>query len=218
MKSKYVMIVGKVFDAEYFGIRKYYLEFLSRFGEVLVIPPLSTDGFDSLLDLCKLLVLPGGSDISPAASLSIPSIWTGEPDPFMEYYDAVLLPLVTKREIPVLGICRGFQALLKHYRVPIVQNLPDHPYSEEWDQLVHSVKRMDVKGVIRDSMVNSLHHQGQYVTDVPDELEVIATANKDGICEAFVHPKDRVLGIQWHPEVLPIDPWVIDWVTQLVSG
>jgi putative glutamine amidotransferase len=48
--------------------------------------------------------------------------------------------------------------------------------------------------------VNSYHHQA--VNRVAPDFEIVARA-EDGTIEAIVHRYLPIIGIQWHPEIIP---------------
>lgn len=211
------MIPSKLFDDEYLGTRKYYFDLLADFGPVVQVSPDDREVYKDLLKACSLLVLPGGLDLNPMRYEQAPSVYSSNLDPFLEYYDKVLLPVALELGVPVLGICRGFQSLLVHFGGSLVQDLPDHPRSENWGDLVHPVERTLPDGTKSITSLNSLHHQGQFIDQIPEQLTVIAVSIKDKICEAFVNKDYRVLGVQWHPEVLLTDAWITEWLNVIMS-
>jgi putative glutamine amidotransferase len=212
----YVLIPVKRFENSYVGTRTYYYGYFSQFGDVIQIPVATTDVYKDLLSKARMVVLPGGADINPMRYGEMPSIDTDNADPFLEYYDQTLLPLAIQMDVPVVGICRGFQSLLVHYGGKLCQELLNHPRSETWDQLVHDVNRYDTLDKIETVKLNSLHHQGQYTHAMPRSLKVLAWT-QDRVCEAFTHESDRILGIQWHPEVLGADYWVDEWIDRMLD-
>lgn len=211
------MIPGKMSTDDYFGARRSYINFLRPYGDILQVIPSSVETYRDLLDNCKLLVLPGGADISPIKYGSIPSMFAGDSDPYLEYYDSYLLPMAIGLKIPILGICRGFQSIITYFGGKLIQHLPLHPRSEDWVELAHKVSRTSAFGKESDSVVNSLHHQGISVGDIPECLVPIAYCRADDICEGVTHRDLPILGLQWHPEVLPYDFWVDNWIRKLLK-
>jgi len=94
---------------------------------------------------------------------------------------------------PVLAICRGMQYInaLWGGRISRLDKLAaerpirvDHPVEmagEEW-------------------LVNQFHNDGIFLADLAQGLEPLAVDQKNGVVEAFAAPKERILGLQWHPE------------------
>ncbi|HUQ42455.1 MAG TPA: gamma-glutamyl-gamma-aminobutyrate hydrolase family protein [Candidatus Limnocylindrales bacterium] len=106
-------------------------------------------------------------------------------------------------DIPILGICRGFQVLNVALGGRLAQDIKGHQASG--DQIVeHRLSARDGSKLAqatssRELRVNSRHHQA--VT--PDRLApaLVPTVLHDGLVEAFESPTHRwVVGVQWHPE------------------
>jgi putative glutamine amidotransferase len=111
--------------------------------------------------------------------------------------------------VPVLGICRGIQLVNVALGGTLLQHVPDavgqdHMCADALDQPVHEVALAPGSRLAalygRDRMrVNSIHHQA---VDRPGRgVRVTATA-PDGTVEGIESRDGRVLGVQWHPELL----------------
>ena len=132
--------------------------------------------------------------------------------------DATSLPLIkmaVERDIPILGICRGFQEInvayggTLHQLVHLQPGLNDHREDKslplEGQYADAHVINLAEGGWLREAygqdqaMVNSIHQQG--VNRLADDLIVEATA-EDGLVEAFRLNDDNrfLLAAQWHPE------------------
>ncbi len=132
--------------------------------------------------------------------------------------DATTLPLIRKAvelQIPVFGICRGFQEMnvafggTLHQRVHEVEGKLDHrddttlPLEVQYGP-AHDVV-LEADGLLRELtgrdrlQVNSLHSQG--IDRLGAGLLVEARA-PDGLVEAFrvQEAKRFALAVQWHPE------------------
>jgi putative glutamine amidotransferase len=125
-------------------------------------------------------------------------------------YELALLAGAAERDMPVLGICRGMQALNVSRGGTLHQHLPDrtglehaqrhaayepaHAVSVERGSLLHRLTRASRLDV------NSYHHQA--VDRLGAGLRVCATA-PDATVEAVWDPAARFcLGVQWHAETL----------------
>ncbi len=93
----------------------------------------------------------------------------------------------------MLGICLGHQALIEQYGGKIIKS--KEIVHGKSSLIQHCANRMfeNLPLPLKVARYHSL-----VGTDIPDELEVVA--DLEGVCMAIYHPKDRVLGFQFHPE------------------
>ncbi|GKS63363.1 gamma-glutamyl-gamma-aminobutyrate hydrolase [Nitrospira sp.] len=116
------------------------------------------------------------------------------------------------RDLPLLGICGGMQAVNVACGGSLFQDIPaqvpsamDHRQKTKAIQVSHGVtiaSKSLLRRVVASEtlMVNSSHHQS--VKRVAPSLMVSALA-PDGIIEAIESPHHRfLLAVQWHPEFL----------------
>lgn len=154
------------------------------------------------------VVLGGGSDIDPARYSEAPLL-TSELDPLRDELEWEILEHATRRGLPVLGVCRGAQLLNVFAGGSLHQDLRDaHPGHRNEKQLL-AFKHIEVRRGTRlhhalganAVRVNSLHRQG--VARLGRGL--VATAHDSlGIVQGIERPHGPlVLGVQWHPELLP---------------
>lgn len=161
------------------------------------------------------LILSGGPDVHPgnfgrAADTAQCSI-----DLYRDTLEFELIKYAIKREIPILGICRGLQILNVALGGSLIVDIP----SEVINYTVHQIDSGDAYHQIKiaehsiiynniglnEFEVNSNHHQA--INKLSDQL--IATAyTSDNIIEAFEY-KDKskpfLLAVQWHPERMDLD-------------
>lgn len=121
---------------------------------------------------------------------------------------------VMARRLPVLGICRGAQMLNVYCGGTLWQDLVADMPGLTLRQTVLASKRVmlepisavaNVMGVL-EVQVNSLHRQG--INRVGRGLRV-AARDADGIVQAIEsthEPAQFAIGVQWHPEYLPLRP------------
>jgi len=175
------------------------------------------------LGKCDGLLLPGGWDVHPSHYDRLPGDEALSVEEMMKKYrircesrrDASELELINQAlEIgrPILGICRGIQALnvaLARRLVPDIATCmpnalrhrstgPAVSYSHEINIEPGSLIERVYGG--RSLTVNTRHHQGLIPEIVSDRLRVTALA-PDGVVEA-VEGRDSqfVVAVQWHPE------------------
>jgi putative glutamine amidotransferase len=146
-----------------------------------------------------------------------------------------LVETALKRNIPILGICRGMQlinvalggTLYQHLEPPkFLRHFPDFHYEDGQEIKIparHPLCFTD-SGILRQvygcSEIDfpSQHHQG--IKNLADRLTVEARS-PDGLIEAYSDHKRKILAVQWHPELSseggdrvapPISYWLNSWV------
>lgn len=153
---------------------------------------------------CDALILPGGGDITPA--------FFGEHNNGSQNIDTELdilqfqaLEYALKKQIPILGICKGMQVINVAFGGTLVQDMPTshihrhvghdqyHQTFIEKDSWLHHLYG-------RESYVNSAHHQ--CINRLGKGLRAVQWCPEDNCIEAIVHTKFSLLGLQWHPERL----------------
>ena len=89
-----------------------YVRAVERAGGLpVVLPPLHHDAIGALLDRLDGLCLSGGPDLDPDAYGAPPHDLLGEIEPDLDAFELALAQEADARGLPVLGICRGAQAL-----------------------------------------------------------------------------------------------------------
>lgn len=197
-------------------VNKDYVDAVIRAGGVPLIIPFSTDKevIISQAQLIDGLILSGGHDISPYNYGQEPSQKIGETFPERDTYEMILLEESKKRDIPILGICRGFQLInvaaggtLYQDLSLIPGNILKHDQVSNPTLKTHKVeiKENSVISSIfgKETMVNSFHHQ--VIDKVANDFIVVAKAS-DGVVEAIEHKTYKFLvAVQWHPEMLAVE-------------
>jgi putative glutamine amidotransferase len=187
-----------------------YVDAVVRAGGMpVILPVLKPKQAAAALDGLDGLLLSGGGDIDPALYGATPIEEIYGVDRRRDAYELSLVKAALKRNIPILGVCRGHQMLNVALGGKLIQHLPhltdvNHQERERFGELIHEV-RVDpdslVATVLRSDRlgVNTLHHQA--VAEAGRGLRVVALSD-DGLIEAVEHQDRRVIGIQWHPELL----------------
>ena len=181
-------------------------------GIPVVMPPLRLEEVPDLIARLDGVVLSGGPDLSPAAYDATPHPDLGTTEPALDAFEYAVVEEALGRELPILGICRGAQAL----NVALGGSLHQHLPEVVGDAIVHRqlqdgrMPTHDVEIVPRSLLaellgsspvaVNSFHHQA--VDRLGSGLRVSARA-PDGTIEAVEDRSRRfLLAVQWHAEAL----------------
>jgi putative glutamine amidotransferase len=190
-----------------------YPDAIERAGGVpVVVPLLRPDAIDALLDRVDGVCLPGGPDLQPSTYGREPHPELGPTEPRVDAVELALVRAADRRGLPVLGICRGMQALnvarggtLHQHLADVVGNGVRHRQTEHGSVTTHRVETSP-HSRLRSALggpsleVNSFHHQA--VETLGHGLVATAWA-QDGTIEAVEEPGERfVLGVQWHAEGL----------------
>ena len=197
-------------------VNKDYVDAVVRAGGVPLIIPFTTDKevIISQAQLIDGLILSGGHDVNPYNYGQEPSQKLGETFPERDTYEMILLEESKKRNIPILGICRGSQLInvaaggtLYQDLSLISGNILKHNQVAKPTLKTHMIK-IEENSVIasifgKETMVNSFHHQA--IDKVADDFRVVARAS-DGVVEAIEHKTYKFLvAVQWHPEMLGVE-------------
>jgi putative glutamine amidotransferase len=155
-------------------------------------------------------VFTGGQDVAPSYFSQEKLPQCGYQSPERDAQELFMLRRLRELDKPVLGICRGLQAINVALGGTLYQDLPTqhpsqvvHRQTMPFDLPHHQVEIFE-NSMLRSLVghahlsVNSMHHQA--VWEVAPGLSVAAAA-PDGIVEALELPGARFfLGVQWHPE------------------
>lgn len=209
-----------------FRLSENYADAIVSAGGLPVAAPLTAqlDIYDELLARADGLLLSGGADLDPACyrsalNLSADELKRGEAlvaetTPLRDAAEFHLLAEAERRDMPVLGICRGAQVMnvahggtlyhdlaAQHAPTPGTLALTHNEYMDGRPSHTVTVAAKSKLAALvgpGELAVNSLHHQA--IRDVGDGLAISAVAS-DGVVEAIEQPKARfMLGVQWHPE------------------
>ena len=173
-------------------------------GVPVVLPPLE-DGIATLLDRLDGICLSGGPDLDPAAYGARAHEQLGPTEPQLDRFELALASAADAAGMPLLGICRGAQALNVARGGTLHQHVEGHRQTALATHPVHAVRvapRSRTSRVLktRAAQVNSFHHQA--VDELGADLVASAWA-PDGTIEAI---EDRrhpfLLAVQWHAETL----------------
>ncbi|KAJ9633514.1 uncharacterized protein PV06_06186 [Exophiala oligosperma] len=158
------------------------------------------------------VVLAGGASVHPGryGQEFDPSIKRSV-DEARDRLEFSVLEIARRRNLPVLGICRGLQVINVFFGGTLHQNLAGakmciagaHRPDEARNHLAHTVTPTEgrLKAVLgaHPIRVNSIHRQG--VAILGDGLHITARAD-DGVVEGVETGDGQIVAVQWHPEEL----------------
>jgi putative glutamine amidotransferase len=192
-----------------------YLRGLEAAGALpLVMPPLHEDAIEPLLDRLDGICLSGGPDLDPAGYGAEPHPELGPIEPNLDRFELAVARRADAREMPILAICRGTQAInvvrggTLHQHLPEISTEIAHRQRTPGNQTSHPVEVVSgselataLGGTEIDVIdVNSFHHQA--LDRLGEGLAVSARA-PDGTIEGVEDPtRPFLIGVQWHAETL----------------
>lgn len=177
----------------------------------VVLPPSAPEAIPSLLDRLDGICFSGGPDLDPAEYGARRDPKLGPTWHRLDRFELALAREADRRELPVLGICRGAQVLNVSRGGDLVQHLGDGDAEsplhhrqrvpgERWTHPVEIKAGSVLERIIGETTldVNSFHHQA--IARLGAGLEATALA-PDGVIEAIEDPgRPLFLGVQWHAE------------------
>ncbi len=126
-----------------------------------------------------------------------------------DHLELQLLDQAVKKDLPVMGICRGAQLLNVYFRGTLYQRI-DTFYTEEPNRAsIFPVKQVFIQPGsklekvlgTRQLQVNALHKQA--VKAPGNGIEIVAREPNE-VVQGIEHSTlDYMIGVQWHPEYLP---------------
>jgi putative glutamine amidotransferase len=206
---------------------------IERAGAVpVILPPLHGDAIDMLVGRLDGLLLSGGPDIDPHTYGAEPHPALGPTEKEIDVFELALIDSAERREIPILAICRGMQALNVARGGTLVQDLPTeydgalpHRQDEPGRIPTHEVRLARGSRIARvvggtRIQVNSFHHQA--VERLGTGLSAVGWA-PDGVIEAIEDPsRGFMIGVQWHAESLsesePVQADLLEAFVAAASG
>lgn len=189
-----------------------YVAAVERCGGVPLTLPFTEDRsvLEAQLACCDGVILSGGADIDAHLYGEEPAYGQGHFDRTLDLYYIGIARTAAEKGIPVLGICKGIQALAVAFGGKLIQDigreLPSAVLHDQDAPPGNPCHYIDIMpGSFLDGIypahaeVNSFHHQA--VKELPKAFRAAANAS-DGVIEAMEAADGRpIYGVQWHPEM-----------------
>jgi gamma-glutamyl-gamma-aminobutyrate hydrolase PuuD len=167
------------------------------------------------LDTMDGLLLSGGADIDPAR-YGQPNRGSRDIEPDRDALEARAWTAAAARDLPVLGICRGAQAINVFAGGSLLQDVPGHQ-GAGWlagEPTTHPLRLVPGTRLAtmlatggadgaKSLVVNAFHHQGILASDLAPGLDAAAWADSSAgpLVEGLEARGERfVVGVQCHPE------------------
>jgi putative glutamine amidotransferase len=158
------------------------------------------------------LLLSGGVDIDPAR-YGQPNDGSREIQRDRDELEANAWAAASARSLPVLGICRGLQAINVFAGGTLLQHVDGHEaVADQGSPQTHRIdvvdgtrlaSLLDAASDREPLVVNAFHHQGVLASDLATGLVASAWADSSAgpLVEGLEAPGERfVVGVQCHPE------------------
>jgi putative glutamine amidotransferase len=156
------------------------------------------------------LMISGGADIDPSR-YGEPVAGSEDVDEARDELEAAAWAAASSRGVPVLGICRGLQAINVFSGGSLLQHVDGHagpawgsgPAATHPLRLVDGTRLASLLGPERELEVNAYHHQGILEVDLAPGL--LAAAWADSVAGPLIEGLEAeggrfVVGVQCHPE------------------
>jgi len=199
--------------------------------EIIDLYHLSFEEANKQISNCDGVILTGGPDVHPGRFGKAFDTTRCSIDLKRDTLEFALIDLALKRNVPILGVCRGMQILNVALGGDLIIDIPEDignmiSHQKEGDDEYHKVI-LDTNSYLykitwqNESIVNSNHHQA--VGKLSDKL-FISSRTEDNLAESFEwknkENKSWLLAVQWHPERLKKDHplskmIVVDFINQV---
>jgi len=166
---------------------------ISNYLEILLVPiGTQVKDIDAYFDDLSLsaVILSGGNDLA-----CMPNSNTTCKD--RDDLEFKIIRTCIKKKLPIIGVCRGLQVINSYFGGGDLMPVVNHA------NVRHNISILPngIGLTPGKRIVNSYHNYGITKESLSSELELLATAGKNGKeIEAAYHKKHPILGMMWHPE------------------
>lgn len=180
-----------------------YVNWCGRMGwEPVIVPTMINDPAAYVRSLgVEGLLLTGGNDVGGTLAAVPGSACSPERDRL----ESTLVATALEAGWPILGVCRGLQFLNCFFGGSLLadlnRNLPGAvPHVAQRHLMQLQDDRVKAVVGVEGWTVNSFHRHGVTRDRLASELRAFAFSAADQLVEGVIHPKHRMMAVQWHPE------------------
>lgn len=190
-----------------------YVQAIIKAGGIPIVIPVQSckDDIIEIIKKADKVILTGGYDVDPLLYGENPIPELGMTMRNVDEFYFKVIQACDQLNKPLLGICKGIQALNVAFKGTLYQDLHTQKqgsfkhrqdtYKYLGTHYVHIEKDNLLYDCFGETMlVNSYHHQA--VKDIAPNFRVIALSD-DGVIEAIERKSGTyMVGVQWHPEMM----------------
>lgn len=166
---------------------------------------------ESYANTLDMLLLVGGPDVTPILYHRSINKDCGDFDLDRDKWELLLIKKFHKKKKPIMGICRGFQLINVSMGGTLVQHMGNHDYDKHFHNLNKTHQKVHNVNILGDTLskalghliqTNSFHHQciDELGSKLKENSEI--GISDDNVIEIIFSNEDKILGVQWHPEML----------------
>jgi gamma-glutamyl-gamma-aminobutyrate hydrolase PuuD len=177
MSRKKIALYANVYETVV-GQNITYMNFFALFGEVILVH--SEMNIENVVKECDILALPGGMDLNSLSYGKSPGFESQKLNAHYEYLDKTLLSQWMVTNKPIIGICRGLQALNVALGGSLHRNIIGHVQEDKKGRDdTPDIMFTDIPGY-QMHQINSYHHQA--IDKLGEGLKVLGWGILYGNC------------------------------------
>ena len=202
--KKFILGISPRYNFEgqnFVRVASYYIEAVQR-DNIIPFIIVKSPNLKDTLALCDGFLVIGGNDIDPKYYHENNDLFLSqEINNELDEIDKAIVEYAYENNKPMMGICRGIQAITTFLGGTLYQDLHyngiKHPLIEEHKHYIDKVENYGIAQKLPNHfLINSYHHQA--VKDVPKDFKILYK-NADTI-EMIESTTKPILAVQWHPE------------------